>query len=141
MRIFLALILFLFPTEDRLVNWENSFHRTDDIVEIEFYGEIADGWYIYSSKLDVDGPLPAKIVWEKNDSYEVIGDLEPIEPKSKFDPVWEGKISYFEHKAGFKQKVRIKNSKPIIKGSLRYQACINDPEDGRCVNEEFKFQV
>ena len=140
MKFLLALVFFFFPADDKLVHWEQtSSKKNAEIVELTFKGNIEDRWYVYNSKLEVDGPLPSEITWNKNEGFEVVGELEGIKPKKKHDEIWEGNIHYFEKQAHFTQKVKILKPGAVVSGTLRYQVCINDPEDGRCVNEEQKF--
>ena len=139
MRILIALMVALFPVDDRLVSWDKVTTKTGEVVELTFKGNIEDRWYVYASKLEVDGPLPTEIKWETNDGFEVIGELQSVKPKKKHDEVWEGTVHYFDNQAVFTQKVKLLKPNAKVSGSLRYQVCINDPEDGRCVNQEEKF--
>ena len=140
MKFLIALVLFFLPTDDKLVQWEqSSTKKSGEIVELTFKGNIEERWYVYNSKLEVDGPLPSEITWNKNDGFEIVGDLEGVKPKKKHDEIWEGNIHYFENQAHFTQKIKILKPGAVVSGTLRYQVCINDPEDGRCMNEEQKF--
>ncbi len=139
MKLLLISFFLLLPTEDRLVAWTNTFKKKGDLTELNFKGKIEDNWYVYSSKLEVDGPLPTEIKWDKSSDFEVIGTLEAVKPKKKHDDIWEGNIHYFEKEGSFTQKIKVLKPNATVSGTIRYQVCINDPEDGRCVNEEEKF--
>lgn len=127
---------------DQLVTWKNQATKkvkAGDNVELNFKGKVEKGWYMYSSALETKGPMETRINWNKNDSFEVIEGLQAVGVSSRFDEIWGGDIQYFEKEAHYIQKVKIIKPGAQISGTLRYQVCINDPEDGRCVNEEQPF--
>ena len=82
--------------------------RTGDEIELIFRVEVIDDWYIYSSDIGEDvGPIPTGAVFEENGSFEVIGDLVPVNPKEKYDNIWEANITYFAPKGEFRQKIKV----------------------------------
>jgi hypothetical protein len=140
MAFLLTLLLLILPTDEKLVLWEkSSTKKSENLYELTFKGKIEDKWYVYNSKLEVEGPLPTEITWKKTDGFEIISTLTGLDPKMKHDEIWEGNIHYFEKEAHFTQKIKILKPGTVVTGTLRYQVCINDPEDGRCMNEEEKF--
>ena len=135
----LLIFILAIGLNQNLVEWSHSSKKVKNGIELTFEGDIENNWIVYSSKLKVDGPLPCVITWDKSDDFEVIGELEGLKPKRKFDKVWEGNIDYFDEKATFKQKIKILKPNTKVSGVMRYQACIDNPEDGRCINEEHPF--
>lgn len=135
--------LFFGLNDERLVDWKQNSVKKGKEVDLVFSGEIADRWYVYSSKLEVDGPLPTEIKFDKTEGFELVGELQAVNPKKKHDDIWEGTVHYFEEDAKFIQKIKVTKPGTKITGKLQYQVCINDPEDGRCMNEElvFSFQL
>ncbi len=126
-------------------DWSYDVSKSDikigDEVELIFKVTIDKDWYVYSSDFDPDlGPMLTEFTFEPNSSYELIGGIIPINPKKKYDPIWEGEVKYFSGIGEFRQKVKIKNNNPIIKGAYSYQVCTD--VDGKCINfdDEFSFE-
>ncbi len=115
--------------------------KVGETIDLVFTAKIDDNWYMYSSELKVDGPLPTTANFTKNDTYTLVGKLVPVKPKEKFDDIWGGKVQYFEHEAKFIQKVKIAKANPVIEGKIECQTCTN--KDGKCVpnKDKFKFDV
>lgn len=109
-----------------------------DVVEVIFDVSLEDGWYIYSNDFDPDlGPILTTIDFDSDNSYELIGKLRAINPKKKFDEVWDGDITYFTKKGQFVQRVKILKEEVKIKGTVDYQVCTI--KDGSCVPGKEKF--
>ena len=116
--------------------------KIGDELELIFTAEIDPKWYLYSSDFDPDlGPMLTEFEFEPHDSYQLVGDIIPVNPKEKYDEIWEGNIKYFKDKGEFRQKVKIVGSKPVISGSYSYQVCSD--VDGKCIpfDDEFIFDA
>jgi thiol:disulfide interchange protein DsbD len=115
--------------------------KVGETIDLVFTAKIDADWYMYSSELKVDGPLPTAANFTKNDTYTLVGKLVPVKPKEKFDDIWGGKVQYFEHEAKFIQKVKITKANPVIEGKIECQTCTN--KDGKCVpnKDKFKFDI
>lgn len=115
--------------------------KVGETIDLVFTAKIDPDWYMYSSELKVDGPLPTAANFTKNDTYMLVGKLVPVKPKEKFDDIWGGKVQYFEHEAKFIQKVKITKANPVIEGKIECQTCTN--KDGKCVpnKDKFKFDI
>ncbi len=115
--------------------------KVGETIDLVFSAKIDDNWYMYSSQLKVEGPLPTTANFTKNDSYAIVGKLIPVKPKEKYDDTWGGKVQYFEHEAKFIQKVKITKANPVIEGKIESQTCTI--KDGKCVpnKDKFKFEV
>jgi thiol:disulfide interchange protein len=114
--------------------------QSGDQVELIFKAIIDPNWYLYSSDFDPDlGPMLTEFSFEANSSYELVGGIVPIDPKKKYDEIWEGEISYFKGTAEFRQKIKITGANPLIQGSYSYQVCSD--VDGKCIpfEEDFVF--
>ncbi len=128
-------------TDSNHVSWQVKLLGTPAAgaqVELEFNGKIDSKWYVYSSELQVDGPMPTKLTLEPSDVFELVGKINPIKPKEKHDEIWGGKIHYFEKTAKLSQKIKIKKA-GLIKGNLSGQACSNI--DGMCMPFSMPFTV
>jgi thiol:disulfide interchange protein DsbD len=124
--------------------WNNSLSKTapkaGDEIEILFEATIDPEWYLYSSDFDPDlGPMVTEFTFAENDTYELIGKIEPVNPKKGYDEIFEGDYTYFKDKGLFKQKVKILQDEYEIKGSYSYQVCSDIT--GQCIpfDEEFSF--
>ncbi|PLK46269.1 MULTISPECIES: protein-disulfide reductase DsbD domain-containing protein [Emticicia] len=115
--------------------------KVGETIDLVFTAKIDDNWYMYSSELKVEGPLPTTANFTKNDTYALVGKLVPVKPKEKYDDIWGGKVHYFEHEAKFIQKVKITKANPVIEGKIESQTCTN--KDGKCIpgKDKFKFEV
>jgi len=109
-------------------------------LDLIFNAVIDQNWYLYSSDFDPDlGPIITEFTFEPDKSYELIGGIRPINPKKKYDDLWEGEITYFKDKGQFRQTVKVLTTDFKISGSYSYQVCSDI--DGKCITfeEEFVF--
>lgn len=117
-------------------NWEVSVDKENlepgDTIVISFQAEVPADWYLYSSDFDPElGPMLTEINFGENQSYEVIGDLIPVDPKEKYDELWGGKYTYFTGIAEFQQRIKIRSSVPKIEAVAIYQICSD--VTGQCI--------
>jgi len=114
--------------------------KVGDEVELIFKVKVIDDWYIYSSDLDEDiGPMPTEVNFEDISSFQLIGGLVPVDPKEKYDDIWEADVTYFEKEGEFRQKIKITSANPIIKGLLEFQTCTDI--NGQCIPGEQDFEI
>ncbi len=125
-------------------SWTTGISKTDvrigDEVELIFKATIDDGWYMYSSDFDPDcGPIPAEFKFEAGSGYELVGQLTPVDPKDKYDEIFECDVRVFVGHAEFRQKVRITGNPVSISAVADYQVCTEI--DGSCIplEEDFVF--
>ena len=92
--------------------------------EIVFAGKIQPGWHVYSTGLGGDGPISATFNVNKIDGVELVGKLQARGHEiSKFDPLFEMKLRYFEGSATFVQKIKFVKPNYSIDAYLEYGAC------------------
>lgn len=118
----------------------NKEVKIGDEVDLIFKAIIDRDWYLYSSDFDPDlGPMLTEFSFETSSSYELVGEIVPIDPKKKYDEIWEGEIKYFKGTAEFRQKIKITGDNPLVRGSYSYQVCSD--VDGKCIpfDDEFVF--
>jgi thiol:disulfide interchange protein DsbD len=107
-------------------------------LDLIFNAVIDQNWYLYSSDFDPDlGPIVTEFTFEPDDSYELVGGVRPINPKKKYDDLWEGDITYFRDKGQFRQTIKVLTSDLKVAGSYVYQVCSDI--DGKCINFEEDF--
>ncbi len=124
--------------------WNNQLNPSNPQVGeesvLEFRSKIDAKWYLYSSDFDSDlGPMVTEFNFEENDTYELVGDLTPVNPKTGYDSIFEGEYTYFKNEGLFTQKVRILKSNFKISGYYAYQVCSDIT--GQCIpfEEDFEF--
>jgi len=89
-------------------NLEKEVVRIGDEIDLIFSVTIDQYWYLYSTDFDPDlGPMVTEFTFLPNDSYELIGTIQPIGAKKKYDEIWEGEYTYFKEKAEFRQTIRV----------------------------------
>jgi thiol:disulfide interchange protein DsbD len=118
----------------------NTAPKAGDEVELVFKANIDDNWVLYSSDVDlVPGPIPATFTFSEDESYELIGEIQPIDAHKKYDKIFEGDVTYFKDTAEFRQKVKILKQDFDIAGTVEYQVCSDI--DGKCIpfEEDFSF--
>lgn len=106
--------------------------RVGDEITLTLTADIESGWYVYSSDLDPNlGPIPTTFTFAPHPSYELIGGVEAVKPKKKYEDVWKGEVTYFVQKATFRQKIRLRTQDPVIEISGEYQTC--NEQTGTCL--------
>ncbi len=110
-------------------------------LDIIFHVDIKEDWYLYSSDFDPDlGPMVTEINFEPIEGYELVGELQPIGAKEKYDEIWEGTYTYFTRKAEFRQTIKITDaSLQKVSGSYGYQVCTD--VTGQCIPFDDEFSV
>lgn len=112
-----------------------------DEIEIRFKAKIEKDWYLYSTDFDPDlGPMVTEFNFETNDTYELVGEIEPINPSRTYDSaIWMGEYTYFKKEGLFIQKVKILNEDFSISGNYTYQVCSDI--DGKCIPFDDEFSL
>ena len=118
--------------------WSFSLSSTEfnvgDEIDLIFKANIDQGWHLYSSDFDPElGPMVTELVFESNNSFELVGGLQAINPKKGYDEIFEGDYTYFQGKGEFRQTIKVLNEALIFNGSIDYQVCTDETGDGRCI--------
>ena len=92
--------------------------------KITFNATIEDGWYVYSSSVDEDGPIPTSIYFDENESLGALSDMVESgeETKDGYDEMFDMNIKKFGHAASFSQVFNIKGAATIT-GYLEFMTC------------------
>ena len=145
----IVFLLFLFFGTSSVVaqvmesrEWEITFSETSakpgEKMTIHFEAEIPDGWYMYSSDFDPEvGSLVTEFNFIENDKFALLGEIQPVGQKRKYDEIWEGEYTYFTETARFDQEVLIKEDSPEFRGSIFLQVCSD--VSGQCIPFETDF--
>lgn len=122
------------------VSLDKANPKVGEEVTINFDVEIDEKWYLYSNDFDPDlGPMLTEFIFEPHAGYELVGEPNPINPKRKYDSLWEGEVSIFYEKARFTQKVKILDPDYAIIGSYEYQVCSDIT--GQCIPGDGEFEL
>jgi len=110
--------------------------------EIILKATIPTNWYIYSNDFDENvGPILTSLSLEGSKGVTAVEKLKPINPKKKFDEVWEDDITYFAGTGEFRQKIKVIDPNMSLKGTVEYQMCSDIT--GQCIlyEEDFSIQI
>ncbi|MBN2597472.1 MAG: hypothetical protein JXR82_11865 [Marinifilaceae bacterium] len=114
--------------------------KVGEVIDIVFKATIDKTWHLYSNDFDPElGPILIEFDFEKNESYERIGNVKPINAKKHYDKTWEGEVSYFENTAEMRQQIKIKNLPLKIEGTFEFQTCSD--VSGQCVMGDDEFDI
>lgn len=116
--------------------------KTGDEIELIFKALIDKDWYLYSSEFPCeDGPIKTSFNLVPHPSFQLVGNLVPVNPVDKYDDIFECDVKIFKKTAEFRQKIKILSSSFSLKGESDYQVCTETT--GQCVpgGEEFSFTL
>lgn len=123
------------------VKWTYTVKQTKaDEAELVFTTKIDKGWHLYSQFLKPGGPLATLFIFEKNNSFKLIGKATEPKPKVEHDEMFNMDVQYFDVKAIFVQKVKVLSKKDfVVKVKIDAQSC----NDETCVpvKDDGEFNV
>ena len=109
------------------VTWSTSVKKISD-TEYELIAEaiIADNWHLYSQFVPEDGPLPTTFSFEGNANYLKKGNTKEEKGHVVDDPIFDMEIKYFESKATFAQRIKLRGKKGFkINAVVEFMVCNN----------------
>ena len=131
--ILVSLILLLFFTNNVFsqilepISWkfrvDSSEFETSGALSLTFTPTTELGWYIYSSDNDPNSGPRTEFEFYPNKTYTIVGEIIPLNVKTKFDEVWVANVRYLDNKGSFTQKINISNDNPSVSGYISYQVC------------------
>lgn len=123
------------------IEWSTSIEMQDEHEGVMiFKAEIEPGWHLYATELEQGGPKPTRIVFEKLDGIELVGEiLSSIQPIVEVDKVFNLKLGWWVDVVELTQAFKIINNNGYsIEGLIQYQGC----NDKTCISpqsESFEF--
>ncbi len=109
--------------------------------ELEFKAVIEEHWHVYSMHLPEETMTQAtEFAFDTLKGVELVGDVVEPKPVTKFDPVNQEELSWFENEVTFKQKVKLTQKEGLVIGALNFMAC----DDEKCLAPEwvdFQFKL
>lgn len=126
------------------VKWFFDINKKGESYELGFRANIEEGWAVYSTISNVDGPVPTSVYFDNEEDIEI---LEPFNEKGErhfgpdpmFDNVEVGRYFSDQPYQLIYPSVKSLNNEPIT-GSLRYMTCNSE----RCLPPTdiyFKFDL
>ncbi|MGB1316916.1 MAG: protein-disulfide reductase DsbD domain-containing protein, partial [Flavobacteriales bacterium] len=113
----------------------------DGEFELQFSATIDDHWHVYSMHLPEETMTqPTVFEFDTLKGMELVGKVVEPEPITKFDPVNQEELSWFENQVTFTQKVKLTEEEGYAKGALNFMAC----DDEKCLAPEwidFEFKI
>lgn len=119
---------------------EPSEVKIGDEIDLIFNVKIDRNWYLYSSDFDPDlGPMVTEFSFVPHESYELVGEIKPVNPSKGYDDIFEGDYTYFKGTGQFRQRIKVRTENPVIRGDYAYQVCSD--VDGKCIpfDDDFEF--
>lgn len=120
------------------VTWDIKTQQNGDEVTITYKASIEEHWHLYSQHIDM-APPATTFSFEKNEGYELVGEIAETVAIEEFDPNFNMVLKYFAHEATFTAKIKLlTKDKVVVKGYVNYMSC----DDTRCLppaDEEFEF--
>lgn len=112
--------------------------KVGETIDLIFKVKLDNTWHLYSNDFDPNvGPKVTQFTFNKGEGYELIGGVKPIGAVEVYDDIFGGKVRQFEHKAEFRQKIKIVGSLKTISGSYESQSCSD--QAGKCVDQDDDF--
>lgn len=118
------------------VKWSfYSHYKGDGEFELQFIAKIDGKWHLYGMDVPEGGPVPTSFTFKPNPSvYTLIGKTNEPEGIIVDDPVFQMRLKYFDTRASFTQRVKVKGKKAIVSGELEYMVC----DDSKCLPPDFE---
>ena len=124
------------------VTWSFSNKQVSDTeFDLILTASIDNSWHLYSQFIGEGGPVPTSFKFNPSPDYTLVGKVnESPKPKKIYEKVFEMEVAFFEKKATFTQKVKLKVPASKIKGTLTFMVC----DDSQCLPPEdldFSFDL
>jgi hypothetical protein len=113
------------------VKWTTSVEKVSDTEAILIATATIDNkWHLYSQLVPEDGPIPTSFSFESNGNYLKKGNTAEETGHTINDPIFKMKIKFFENKASFKQRIKLKTKDAFkVNAVVEFMVC----DDSRCL--------
>lgn len=113
------------------VKWTTSVEKISETEAILIATATIDSnWHLYSQNVPEDGPIATSFSFESNNSYLKKGNTLEETGHTIDDPIFNMKIKFFENKAAFKQRIKLKTTGAFkVKAITEFMVC----DDTRCL--------
>jgi thiol:disulfide interchange protein DsbD len=113
------------------VKWSTSVTKISNTeYELVSTANIESKWHLYSQSVPEDGPIATSFTFKGNGNYLKKGNTLEDKGHTVDDPVFGMKIKFFENKALFKQRIKLKAKAPFkVYATVEFMVC----DDSRCL--------
>ena len=113
------------------VKWETSVEKVSDTeYDLIATASIDAKWHLYSQTVPEGGPIATSFTFEGNGDYLKKGNTKEDKGHTVNDPVFEMMIKFFENKASFTQRIRVKSKDNFsVNAVVSFMVC----DDTRCL--------
>ncbi|QOI96641.1 MAG: thioredoxin family protein [Flammeovirgaceae bacterium] len=118
---------------------EKNSVKTGEELDLIFTVTTDKNWYVYANDFDPDcGPMLTTVTFEKNNSFELVGNLKAINPIAKHDEIFGCDVKIFKNTGEFRQRIKVLTAKLKLAGIIEGQTCTE--VDGKCIPFESDFE-
>lgn len=113
------------------VKWITSVSKISDTeYELIATATIDAKWHLYSQTVPENGPIPTSFTFKGNSNYLKKGNTLEEKGHTIDDPIFGMQIKFFENKASFKQRIKLKGNAPFkIDATVEFMVC----DESRCL--------
>ncbi|MFI1745620.1 protein-disulfide reductase DsbD domain-containing protein [Thalassobellus sediminis] len=113
------------------VKWSTSTKKISETeYELIAIATIETHWHLYSQTVPEGGPIATTFSFTGNGNYLKKGNTSEEEGHTIDDPVFGMKIKFFETKALFKQRIKLKTKEAFkVNATVEFMVC----DDSRCL--------
>ncbi|WP_111307551.1 protein-disulfide reductase DsbD domain-containing protein [Confluentibacter sediminis] len=113
------------------VTWTTSVDKISDTeYELVATANIDPKWHLYSQTVPEDGPIATSFTFKGNNNYLKKGNTMEEKGHTVNDPVFGMQIKFFENKASFRQRIKLKGKEPFkVDATVEFMVC----DDSRCL--------
>lgn len=87
-------------------------------------------WHLYSQSVPENGPAATSFSFKENTHYIKKGNTIEENGTTIYDAIFALKIKFFEKKASFKQRIKLKTKTPVkVNATVEFMVC----DDKRCL--------
>jgi len=124
------------------VKWSTSVENISDTeYDLIATATIDGNWHLYSQNVPENGPIPTTFTFKGSTDYLKKGNTKEEKGHEINDPIFEMVIKYFDKKATFKQRIKIKNTTDfVVNGVVEFMVC----NDSQCLppkDVDLVFQI
>ena len=122
------------------VHWSYGAKKLSSTEAVVFFKATIDpGWHVYSQFVKPGGPVKTSFDFDASSDFTLDGSTQEPTPTVRKEKVFGNmEIGFFEQSVIFKQKIRLKAARAIVKGKLQYMTC----NDSQCLPpDELDFSI
>lgn len=121
------------------VKWSVASKKLNNNEAVVFIkATIDNGWHIYGKEVAQGGPVATSFDFKKSNEFTLMGNTLEPKPKTKYEDVFKMDVPYHANEVVFQQKVKLKNGKANVSGTVEFMAC----DKNQCLPpDEYNFTL